>query len=109
MARCKVNLSAPDGASVSYEGWEAHSELVDTLNEHFASQNRCFRLADAVAAPFPEVDLVIARDILFHMRPDLALRIVDKAWMSAAYFMATSFIGAQENIGPEAYMPIENW
>jgi len=97
------------GAHVSYEGWEAAPALVDLLDREFARPGVSFRLKDITAEPLPRADLVIARDVLFHIDVDLAAALVARIRASARFLASTSFPAVAENRNIEAYLPIDGW
>lgn len=87
-------LSLPDlgeNLSVSYEGWDANEEMVADLQRSYGSSLIRFEKKDITANRFPEVDLIIARDVLFHMDQSLAVEILERAKTSARYLISTSF------------------
>lgn len=105
----KVERRLPDGTVVNYHGWEANKTLVSWLNQNYADEQTHFQVADAVADPFPKVDLVIARDILFHMQPKYGLRIVEKAKNNRSLLISTSFMGVRRNGSLRRYIRISGW
>lgn len=104
-----VNLRTKDGRPIQYLGWDAHADLIQQLNNEYGSSNVCFELSDATQGPLPEADLVIARDILFHMNHALGVKLVSNAKVAAPLFLSTSFLEINENAPPKEYLPIENW
>jgi len=94
---------------VCYEGWEAHPGLVDDLTKKFGDSRTCFRLADVTHDTLPRADLVVCRDILFHLRLDLALQIIQQLQEYGCILIATSFLEQRRNIDIQPYLPIENW
>jgi SAM-dependent methyltransferase len=94
---------------VSYEGWDAHPGLVDHLNQLYGDERTRFRLADITTEPLPQVDLVICRDVLFHLPLDLGARVVEQLKGRDTMLISTSFQNVGENAGIKPYMAIENW
>lgn len=106
-------LKLPDlgeGLEVRYEGWEASPELVAEFQQTHGRPGQIdFRLCDATTTGLPQVDRIIARDILFHMPLHLAQPLVERISRSCRFFLSTSFLGMAENSDIKSYLPIENW
>ena len=98
-----------EGWPVRYVGWEAHPDLVDGLNRSFARPGVGFTLTDATQAELSPVDLVICRDILFHMPVKMARKLVKKIRANARYLLTTTYPAMAENEGPAVYLPIPGW
>ena len=98
-----------EGWPVRYCGWEAHEELVERLNRTYARPGVDFTLTDATQAELPSVDLVICRDILFHMPMKMARKLVKKIRANARYLLTTTYPAMTENEGPSVYLPIPGW
>lgn len=96
-------------ATVHYEGWDAHPGLVERLTEQFGNERTRFRLADITTAPLPKVDLVVCRDVLFHIRIDLAQKVVQRVRENRGLLISTSFLNLKSNADIRPYLPIENW
>jgi hypothetical protein len=94
---------------IRYAGWEAHDGLVERLNRAFARPGVEFSLTDATQADLEPVNLVICRDILFHMPVKMARRLLKKIRLSARYLLTTTFPAVTENEGPAVYLPIPGW
>jgi SAM-dependent methyltransferase len=92
-----------------YAGWEASSELVDQLERRFGRPGVSFYLKDIVEEVFPPADLLICRDVLFHLPTALALKVVDKAKRTGSLLLATTFPTQLVNSDIKAYLPIKNW
>lgn len=105
MARKLCEVNSP----YSYEGWEAHSGLVSQLQTEFGNERTHFRLADIVETPFPNVDLILARDVLFHLSPSSVDRVLRKARYSANFLLANSFSEVTEPYQPHEYLAIGGW
>jgi SAM-dependent methyltransferase len=95
--------------NVRYEGWEAHQGLVDHLTTEFGNQNIRFRCADLACEPLPSADLVVCRDVLFHLRIDLAESVITRLRANGCLLLAPSFLGEETNAGIEQYLPIDGW
>ncbi|MGX0978716.1 SAM-dependent methyltransferase [Roseovarius sp. MBR-51] len=97
------------GRGITYEGWESSQELVDALRAKHGQDGVNFHVRDVSAEAFPDVDLIIARDILFHMPPDMGLDVVERIKKSGKYLAAPSYMFASTNSGFSEYLDIEGW
>lgn len=106
------NLGFPNpipGRHITYEGWESSQELVDALRSKHATDGVDFHLRDVSTEAMPDVDLIIARDILFHMPPPMAVEVVERIKKSGKYLAAPSYIFVKQNAGFKEYLDIEGW
>jgi SAM-dependent methyltransferase len=107
------DLGLPDpglGQRISYEGWEANADLVQELTTRFGkAEEIVFALRDATTEPLPRVDLIIARDLLFHLPTALAASLVARIRTNCRYLLSTSFPATQQNGDIQPYLPIEGW
>lgn len=106
------NLGFPrpiPGRHISYEGWESSQELVEALRTRHGRDGVEFHLRDVSTEVFPQVDLIIARDILFHMPPDMAFEVVQRIKQSCKYLAAPSYMFTQANTRFDEYLDIEGW
>jgi SAM-dependent methyltransferase len=94
---------------IQYIGWESNSELVDQLQQRFGRPGISFHLKDVVMDAFPTADLMICRDVLFHLPRKLALRVVDKIARAGGLLLATTYPNEPVNSEIVSYLPIENW
>jgi len=95
---------------IRYLGWDASPELVDSLNSHHGQPGLIdFEVKDITTEPLPEVDLVIARDVLFHLPISQAEAVVTQVRRRARYFLSTAYLGELENQDIAGYLPIEGW
>lgn len=76
--------------SVQYSGWDACSNLIEMLNENYGSDLINFEHKDIVDDDYPSVDLIICRDVLFHMKPDIINRVLDKVSKGSTRLFMTS-------------------
>ena len=90
------------GSPVTYEGWDANEKLIEGLNTHYGIVDQVdFKLRDLVTDTMPPSDLIIIRDVLFHMPVDLAQATIANIKATSRYMIATTFLGVRDNIGPE--------
>jgi SAM-dependent methyltransferase len=87
----------PDGSRISYEGWDASEQLVSYLNATYGNEHTLFRTKDITTEPLPRADLVIARDVLFHLDLGVAARLVSQIRQTARFFLSTSFPEMKRN------------
>lgn len=106
------NLGFPHpipGRRITYEGWESSQELVDALRDKHGQDGVDFHVRDVSTESFPNVDLIIARDILFHMLPEMALGIVERIKRSGKYLSAPSYMFMHKNGEFKEHSDIEDW
>ncbi len=106
-----VDLSQPpNGAKLRYQGWDASEKLVDELTRKYGIADEIeFNVRDITTAPLPKVDLIIARDVLFHLPIEIAVPLVNRIKLSCAYLVSTSFFDSQTNTDIAPYNAIEGW
>lgn len=75
----------------TYLGWDACDTMISDNNKFYGCANIKFETTDIVTTPYPNVDLIICRDVLFHMTVSLGLEIVKKCRSACKYFVCTSF------------------
>ncbi len=102
-------VSAAGEDSPVYTGWDSHDVLIESLSNQFGSDRIGFAVKDVVESGYPKVDLIIARDVLFHLSNDQARKVVKKAAKSAKYFICTSFNDYEGAFEPAEYLSIKNW
>jgi SAM-dependent methyltransferase len=94
---------------VAYLGWDADAEMIRANREAFGNERVDFAVKDIASEEYPSVDLIICRDVLFHMEMDLAQRVIAKARQRCRYFVATSFPQVPRNTGPSRYTDFDDW
>lgn len=95
---------------ISYEGWDASPTLITALNEQFGIEGKiAFKLSDITAQALPKVDLIIIRDVLFHLPLEHSIPLLQRIRESCRYMIATAFLGSPENSDIASYMPIDGW
>ncbi|MBU3014061.1 sulfotransferase domain-containing protein [Poseidonibacter lekithochrous] len=76
----------------NYIGWDSHPKLIDELNKKYGNKNTTFQLKDIVTEEYPKVDLIICRDVLFHMKPSIITEVLDKIYSAdSKYFLTTTY------------------
>jgi 2-polyprenyl-3-methyl-5-hydroxy-6-metoxy-1,4-benzoquinol methylase len=96
---------------LNYTGWDAGSDLVEILNNANPQDNVNFYVKDIVTEEYPDVDLIVCRDVLFHMRDEIATTVVNKVKESSAtYFLSTCYPTLNNNKNfKEIYGPDWVW
>ena len=103
-------LSPGESYTVKYLGWDIHEKLIGSLSMEFGNENISFDVKDIVTDEFPQADLIICRDVLFHMEIELGLKVINKILNSGAkYFLSTSFPKVKENTSIKKYNDIDGW
>jgi SAM-dependent methyltransferase len=95
--------------SVEYDGWDAHEGLIVDLRKAFGGERTRFRVADITSAELPGADLVVCRDVLFHLPLALASKVIRDICALKCLLLSTSFLDIRENKDIETYLPIEGW
>ena len=98
-----------DLKDVSYTGWDAHEGMIQSNNQKFKEKNIKFEVRDIVLEEYPQTDLVICRDVLFHMDISFAMHCIGKIKKSCKYLITTSFNDTLKNNNIEKYCEIDNW
>lgn len=106
-----LGLPHPEvGAEIRYTGWDSSAELVDDLTQRHGQPGLVdFEVCDITTEPLPVSDLIIARDVLFHLPRHLSKGLVRRIAESCRLFVSTSFLDVTENADVERYLPIEGW
>jgi SAM-dependent methyltransferase len=104
------NAAWRSNPNVRYEGWEAHEGLVNTLNASFGNERTSFRVGDLTTEAFPKVDLIICRDVFFHLPLHISEGVIRRIRANGGLFLSTSFLDEASNSGiGRAYLKIQNW
>jgi SAM-dependent methyltransferase len=103
-------MCSPEAGGLQYLGVDVHPGMISALNAEFGSTRVRFECADILAMPLPASDLVICRDVLFHMELALAARLVQRIVASGSRFLLSTTFPDEPRNGPLArYLPIEGW
>ena len=84
---------------IEYEGWDAGEDMIIANQLQFGKENVNFKIYDIILSEYPEVDLIICRDVLFHMPMNLAYKVIRKSKHACKYFLSTSFKEVSQNKG----------
>lgn len=78
-------------SGISYFGGDSVEELIKTNQEKFGSDQYTFAVHDIINDPIPEVDLVLVRDVFFHLKiDDIKLALSNIKSSGARYLLATT-------------------
>jgi hypothetical protein len=72
--------------------------MISDNKKSYGSHDIKFETKDIVTEQYPYVDLIICRDVLFHMTIDLGIHVVNKCRSSCKFFSCTSFNDVKDNI-----------
>lgn len=93
-----------------YIGWDASTKLIDELRESYGDNETTFECKDITLEPYPKVDLIICRDVLFHLSPENISIVLNKVKASHAnLFISTSYDSNNAANNIENNNNIENW
>lgn len=85
--------------NLDYYGWDADEEMIQSNKSRFGKPNIHFSTYDIVLSDYINVDLIICRDVLFHMPIHLANKIINKSKRACNFFISTSFRDVDFNKG----------
>lgn len=99
-----------ENVSIKYTGWDIHEKMIESHNQQFGGANVSFEVKDIIADEYPVVDMIICRDVLFHLEIDLGLKVINKVRnFGAKFFLSTSFTKVKENTNIKKYNDIDGW
>jgi 2-polyprenyl-3-methyl-5-hydroxy-6-metoxy-1,4-benzoquinol methylase len=76
----------------SYTGIDIVSQLIDSNNEKYCSNKINFQFLSVIEDKIPTSDLIICKDVLFHLSYEDALKSIKNIRNSGAkYFISTTF------------------
>jgi hypothetical protein len=94
-----------DLSSLRYYGADISSFTVAENNRCHASSRRSFHFFDLTCMVPLAMDLLLVRDVLFHMNTSLGMRILQNIDQSGAkYLVSTAFVGEQGQWTHNAYV-----
>lgn len=93
-----------------YLGIDCDDEMIQQNSTKYGSDKVKFQVGDIFSIDIPDVDLVICRDVLFHVRQELALSLIDKLKeIDDLFLLSTSYNKQDVNTGIQKYCDIEDW
>lgn len=94
---------------ISYVGWDSHNGMIESNRKQYGNPRIKFDIKDIVLEEYPKVDLIICRDVLFHMDINISQLCIDKIKKSCKYLISTSFNGNLKNSNIKSYCYVKNW
>jgi len=99
-----------DFRGAQYLGVDCDAEMIYDNLVNYGKNGISFKVSDIFSMDLPEADLVICRDVLFHVRLELGCSLVEKLLnRSRLHFISTSFNQQKENQDPRPYTKIKDW
>lgn len=102
----EIRSEMPD---VDYEGWDALEDMIDPMTEQYGNENTRFLVKDIINNEYPKVDMVMARDVLFHLKEEYLQKVLNNIREAGVkYLLATTFpkLEKNEELSPKKY---EGW
>ena len=85
--------------NIKYIGWDACPKMIEDNNKKYGNSDIKFFTKDIVLEDYPDVDLIMCRDVLFHMKKSISKKIINNVKNKCKYFISTSFKNVNENSG----------
>lgn len=99
-----------DLQGAEYLGIDCDDDMIQQNLAKYGSDKIKFQVGDIFSVEIPDVDLVICRDVLFHVRQELALSLINKLKkIDDIFFFSTSFNQQDTNVDIQRYCDIEDW
>jgi SAM-dependent methyltransferase len=98
-----------DIEGVSYTGWDAHEGMIKLNTKKYGKANIHFKVKDIILDEYPKTDLIICRDVLFHLDISFAKKCINKVKNSCKYFISTSFNDIEKNTNINKHYQIKGW
>lgn len=89
-----------------YEGWDCDEQMI-LNNKNLYKKD--FFVKDIVTEEYPQVDLIICRDVLFHLPKEMAVKVIEKVQKASKYFISTTFKNVSNNTDIKDYANIDGW
>ena len=102
-------FSEVDLSGCHYTGWDADELMIANNQSKYGAENINFFVKDIFNNEYPQVDLIICRDVLFHVEFELSIKLINDAKQKTNFFLSTCFRGEKSNSGIKKYCNIENW
>ena len=100
----KVDLS-----NCSYIGWDADELMIGDNQSEYGAENISFFVKDIFNNEYPPVDLIICRDVLFHVELELSTKLINNVKQKSKFFLSTCHRNINHNSGIKKYCNIEGW
>jgi len=99
-----------DFKGAQYLGIDCDEQMIQENSSKYGSDQIRFQVGDIFSIDLPEVDLVICRDVLFHVRQELSSSLIEKLkTRDRLFFLSTSFNQQPTNQEPRQYCKIDDW
>ena len=99
-----------DFKGAQYLGIDCDDQMIQDNSSKYGSDQIKFQVGDIFSIELPEADLVICRDVLFHVRQELSSSLIEKLkTRNRLFFISTSFNQQTTNHEPRPYCKIEDW
>jgi 2-polyprenyl-3-methyl-5-hydroxy-6-metoxy-1,4-benzoquinol methylase len=99
-----------DFKGAQYLGIDCDDQMIQDNSSKYGSDQIRFQVGDIFSIDLPKVDLVICRDVLFHVRKELSLSLIQKLkTRDRLFFLSTSFNQQTTNQELRQYCKIEDW
>lgn len=99
-----------DFQGAQYLGIDCDEQMIQDNSRKYGSEQIRFQVGDIFSIDLPEVDLVICRDVLFHVRQELSSSLIEKLkTRNRLHFISTSFNQEKKNQEPRKYCKLEGW
>ena len=98
-----------DSNGATYEGWDAHIDMINMNKKKYSTDKITFNTKDIITEEYPKVDLIICRDVLFHLDLKFSTSVIEKVKSTAKYLISTSFNDNDINNNINSYCAIKNW
>lgn len=92
-----------DMQNATYVGWDADETMIQNNRDSFENDSVRFEVKDILTNELPKVDLIICRDVLFHIKICLGKELVQKIKKSCNFFISTSFRHVPKNTDIKPY------
>ena len=76
-----------DIEGVSYTGWDAHEGMINLNIKKYGKANIHFKAKDIILEEYPKTDLIICRDVLFHLDISFAKECINKVKNSCIFYI----------------------
>ena len=95
--------------NVKYTGWEANDKIISYLIKKFSDDRIKFEKKDLINDEYPKSDLIIVRDVLFHLDEDNVKKVISKSMQCGRFLIATSFNLKRGRYDWRPYNGIDEW
>jgi 2-polyprenyl-3-methyl-5-hydroxy-6-metoxy-1,4-benzoquinol methylase len=95
--------------NISYIGWDVSTQMINENINKYGNKYVKFEVKDIITDEYPHVDLIICRDVFFHLDKSFTIRCLEKIKKKCKYFISTSFNNVKKNGNLKNYNNIDNW